>query len=376
MFESFAALKELFQFVWAFALVLSVLVFFHELGHYLVARLNGVRVEVFSIGFGKELWGWTSASGTRWKLSLIPLGGYVKMFGDANEASLGDDSVYNALSESDKKTAIQSKTPLQKLAIAFAGPFANFVLAYALLAAVFTFYGRINKEPVIGKVELESPAFSAGLRTGDRIISINQKEMKLFREVQSYVQSSAQVPLSLQINRDGMQENMLITPVTKEIRKNFSVGYLGIAPQVHPKTFPQALSESFSAVGDMIVGVFQSLGKVFTSSKNAKELGSVLSIAKISKESLEGGIFMLFSFMAILSVNLGAINLLPIPVLDGGHILIHGLELIIRRPIPFKVQEIMFKIGFGLLILVMAFTLFNDLERFHVVKFVASFFKK
>ncbi len=374
--ENLSVIQELMGAVFAFALVLSVLVFIHEWGHYIVARLNGVKVDVFSIGFGPELCGWTSSSGTRWKLSLIPLGGYVKMFGDANEASAPDGGLYEVLSEEDKKKTLISKSPLQKISVALAGPLANFLLAIFFFVIVYNVVGRVNKDPIIGAVESSSPAFESGLQVGDKIISVNQKPIHSFIEMQQYIQQSPDVPVQISFERQGEVQSLQLTPSPMKINDKVTIGIIGVRPQALPTSFVESIFYAIQSVYNTSIDIFKLLGSVFTSHDKAKQLGSILSIAKMSKDSLEGGIIVLLSFMAMLSINLGVINLLPVPVLDGGHIFIHLIELIIGRPLSQKVQDMLFKIGFGLLIGVMLFTFFNDLERFKVVHWVKGLWSK
>lgn len=359
-----------------FVIVLSVLVFFHELGHYLVARWNGVKVDVFSIGFGPELFGWTASSGTHWKVSAVPLGGYVKMFGDANEASSPDESIYACLSDEDKQKTLQSKTPLQKIAVVIAGPMANFVLAAVLLIIIFAFQGRINPEPVVGSVVIDSPAALAGLQAGDNILALNQQPIAKFADIQKYIKNSGGIPVHIDIEREGRVQSLLMTPESKTLDSGIAIGIIGIGPQILKTSFRAAIFYGIKGVYDMTAAIFTFLGEVVTSKENSGQLGSVLSIAKLSKDSMDKGFFVLLSFMAMLSVNLAVINLLPIPVLDGGHVLIHFIELIVGKPLSHRVQDILFKIGFGLLISVMLFTFYNDLRHFKVVSFFESLWQK
>ncbi|MEI8320951.1 MAG: RIP metalloprotease RseP [Alphaproteobacteria bacterium] len=375
MMDGLILFQEGVKTVIAFAGVLSVLVFIHELGHYLVARFHGVMVEVFSIGFGPELFGWTSPCGTRWKISLIPLGGYVKMFGDANEASSPDGGFYDLLSEEDQQKTLQSKSPLKKMSVAFAGPFANLLLAFLFLTIVYTFYGRTNSAPVIGNVESQSPAFEIGLKAGDKIVAINQQPVETFSAMQRYIQNSPEIPVNLSVERDGVAQEMQVTPASVKLGET-TIGVMGVRPQIILTSFVESISYAISSVYQTSMGIFKLLGNLFTSDSQAKQLGSILSIAKMSRDSLEGGIFALLAFMAMLSINLGVINLLPIPVLDGGHILIHAIELIIRRPLSVKVQDTLFKVGFGLLIGAMLYTFWNDLERFKIIRFITETYQK
>lgn len=364
-----------FSWVLPFLVVLTVLVFFHELGHYLVARYNGVKIEVFSIGFGPEIFGWMDSKGTRWKFSLIPLGGYVKMFGDANEASAPDFEQLSGLSEEDRHQTMMAKTVWQRMAISVAGPLANILLTLILFSAVFFFVGKSSEDPIIGEIIADSVAEKAGLEVGDKILKLDDVVPLSFKEVQSYINSRPGQSISLSLERKGEVKEYQVMPEAMEVTPTKKIGLIGVNPARLKQSLWTAPIEACVAVGKMTKELLSSLAAVIKSGENASKLGSVLSIAKMSKDSLQGGIFSLLFFMAVLSLNLGVINLLPVPMLDGGHLLFYGIEAIRGKPVSEKGQNIAYKIGFGVLIFVMLFTLWNDLTRFRVIEQILSLFK-
>lgn len=358
-----------------FLIVLTVLVFIHELGHYLVARYNGVKIEVFSIGFGPEIFGWHDSKGTRWKFSAIPLGGYVRMFGDANEASVPDFDQINTLSAVERDQTLMAKTVWQRMAVSVAGPAANILLTFVLFSAVFFFVGKASDMPVIGAVTPGSAAYQAGLQAGDRILQLNDFTPRSFHEVQTYINSHPDEVISIQREREGQLSTLSVTSGSVEVSSQKKIGFIGISPLMMSQSILSAPVEAMKSIVGMGGDLLKLLGSIVSSGENASKLGSVLSIAKMSKDSLQGGIFSLFFFMAVLSLNLGVINLLPIPMLDGGHMLFYMVEAVTGKPVGEKGQNIAYKIGLGVLIFVMLFTLWNDLMRFKVVEYFLSFFK-
>ncbi|MDC0348996.1 RIP metalloprotease RseP [Alphaproteobacteria bacterium] len=370
------SLSSIISWVAPFLVVLTVLVFIHELGHYLVARYNGVKIEVFSIGFGPEIFGWTDSKETRWKFSLIPLGGYVRMFGDANEASAPNFDQLNKLSEQDKNQTLEGKTVWQRMAVSVAGPLANILLTFALLSIFFFSVGKPSDAPVIGIIKAESVAEKAGLESGDRILRMNDFSPNSFKDIQTYINARPDEGMTIQIERQGKMAMYSIVPGVFEISSSKSVGVIGVGPSVVKKSLFEAPVEALRSVGTMSFDLLRMLGSVVSSGKDASRLGSVLSIAKMSKDSFQGGIFPLLFFMAILSLNLGVINLLPIPMLDGGHLLFYIIEAIKGSPVAEKAQEISYRIGFGILIFVMLFTLWNDFSRFKIVEYFLKLFRE
>ena len=358
----------------AFLIVLSVLVFVHEFGHYYVARLNGVRIEVFSIGFGPEAFGFTDRAGTRWKFSVIPLGGYVKMFGDANAASQPGDR--DTIPSDQQSQAFPYKSLRQRAAIVAAGPVANFLFAIVALAGLFAIVGQPYTPPVVGEVVEESAAAEAGLQSGDRIVSIRGRSIDRFEEIQRIIALNPGEPLKIVVRRGGDRVALQATPkrtrVTDRVGNEHTVGRLGIRVRGVEFRRPDPLTATWSAVketGALTTGTLKAVGQIITGSRSAEELGGPIRIAQLSGEVAEMGITNLVSFMAVLSINLGLINLFPVPMLDGGHLLFYGIEAVRGRPLGERAQEYGFRIGLALVLTLMLFVTWNDLANLQAFDF-------
>ncbi|WP_448202924.1 RIP metalloprotease RseP [Azospirillum sp. sgz302134] len=359
----------------SFLLVLTVLVFVHELGHYLVARRNGVRIEVFSIGFGPELFGWTDRTGTRWKFSAIPLGGYVKMFGDADPASTPGAHTQHMTPE-EKAVSFHHKRLGQRAAIVAAGPIANFVFAIVVLTVLFATAGQSFTPPDVGGVQPGSAAERAGLRPGDVIVSINGSGIQRFEEIRQIVSIQPGEPLQMTVQRDGRTETLTATPDVKEVTDRFGnthrIGQLGImrAGAENKRHDPlTAFWQATREVTGMVTGTFTALGQMIEGSRGTEELGGPLRIAQMSGEVAQSGWYPLVWFMTFLSVNLGLINLFPVPLLDGGHLLFYAFEGVRGRPLGPRAQEYGFRIGLALVLTLMVFATWNDLVQLRVVEF-------
>lgn len=340
-------------------LVLSALIFFHELGHYLAARAVGVYVEVFSIGFGKKLFTFSKWN-TQWSISAIPLGGYVKMKGqddsDPTNISLDSDS-YNV------------KTPLQKMFILFAGPIANFVLAFFLYFAI-ALGGPSSLSPVVGNIVKDSPAQIAGLKTNDTIKSINGIEVSTWKDMADII-SKSEGALNLQIDRDGFLEFLTLTPKLTETknmynetiqRKMIGISAAGVSHKLD-LSFGESLSYAAEQTAFASTLIFTGLQKLITGDIPAKELGGVISIVKITSDATDAGWMSVLFFAALISVNLGVLNLLPIPALDGGHIMFNLYEFITRHT---PSQEVIVKLtiaGWVILFSLMGLGIYNDITR-------------
>ena len=340
-------------------LVLSFLIFFHELGHFLVARFFGVHVEVFSIGFGQKLFSKT-VNGTEYRFSLIPLGGYVKMKGqddtDPTKISNDNDS-YNV------------KKPWQRILILFAGPFANFVLAFVLYTAI-GMMGVTKYAPIIGKISENSPALEAGLLENDRIIMINGVLIEAWDEVSTHIQKSSD-KIVLKVERAGSVLTMAILPKVSEAKNMFgetiSKKMIGITPSGktievvygYDQLFGFAWQQTLKATTLILNG----LKKLIEGVVSPKELGGVISIVQVTSEASEAGIVALFALTALISVNLGVLNLLPIPALDGGHILFNTYEITTKKAPSQRVLTALTMMGWALLLTLMLFTIFNDISR-------------
>jgi regulator of sigma E protease len=360
------------MYILGFFLLLGPLVTIHELGHYLVARWFGVRANVFSIGFGKELAGWTDKRGTRWKLAALPLGGYVQFAGDMNPASQ-PDAEWLKLPPEERECCFQAKPLWQRALIVLAGPAANFIAAIAILAAFLMAYGQIVASPTIGKVEAGSVAAAAGLREGDRIVAIGGSAVGEFSDISKLVAPHPREKMAVALIRGG--EPMSVSLVTAgkterdEFGNEFVRGYLGIGPsaiEVQSVNPVQAVGLAVIQTRDMIDLMVTGISQIVTGRRSVEELGGPLKIAKFSGEQLSLGWRAFVAFAAFISINLGFINLLPIPVLDGGHLAFYAAEAIRRKPASPKSQEWAFRTGVAFVVALMLFVTFNDLASLKV----------
>ncbi|MBQ9731558.1 MAG: RIP metalloprotease RseP [Alphaproteobacteria bacterium] len=354
-----------------FIILLGILVFVHEFGHFLVARMCGVAVSEFSIGFGKKLWGRKDKSGTEWRIGAIPLGGYCKFLGDDDAASgTGDVS---SLSEEDKKRAFSTQNPFKKLAIVVAGPAANYVFAILIFASIFFFLGKIDFPPVVGDIIKGGAAEAGGVLKGDRIISINGKQIKSFSQIAQEVAMHTGGDIKLEIKRHGeiikKSFPLKTVPLTVEPKQtNPNRPLLGIRSinVVEVEDVDLSLWQSFSdatyEAWRITVVTLRGISQMITGQRSADEVGGIIRIAEMSGDITKTSGFIDFvAFMALLSINLGLINLFPIPLLDGGHVVIYTLEIVTRRELSDKIKEYIFKFGFLILIALMLFATYNDI---------------
>jgi len=366
-------------YVGVFLMVLTVLVFVHELGHYLIARRNGVRVEVFSIGFGPELFGWWDKAGTRWKFSAIPLGGYVKMFGDSDASSGLPMAGIARLTAAEREISFHHKPLGQRAAIVAAGPIANFLFAIIVLAVLFMTYGQPFTPAEVGQVLPGSAAEAAGIRAGDQIVSINGRSVERFEDVQQVVRLNPDVPMTMVVRRDGELVDLRVTPTRVEENNRLGrtqVGQLGIRGGAAKYVTRDPASAVIRAVGEtwnLSVTTLQAVWQMIVGTRGSEELGGPLRIAQLSGEVAQGGIVPLLWFMAVLSINLGLINLFPVPVLDGGHLLFYAAEAIRGKPLGQRAQEYGFRIGLALVLTLMVFATWNDLVHTGIVDLVKRF---
>lgn len=368
----------LVDYVIPFLIILTILVFVHEMGHYLIARRAGVRVEVFSVGFGRELFGWTAASGTRWRISAIPLGGYVKMFGDADPASTGATGLDEMTTEQ-RAESFHHKSLKARAAIVAAGPIANFLFAILLLAGLYAIVGRPYAPPVVDEVVAGSAAEQAGIRIGDVFVSADGASVKQFSDLRRVVFSRPGEPLPMVIERDGQRQNVTIIPepVTETDRfgTQHTFGRLGVRSnqvsieRLNPfSAVGVATTETWSIVGQTLDVV----GQIIAGTRGTEELGGPLRIAQMSGNVAQSGWITTVWFVAMLSINLGLINLFPIPVLDGGHLLFYGVEALRGRPLGERAQEWASMAGLTLVIALMLFVTWNDLVQLNVVTYLGS----
>lgn len=437
-----------------FILVLSILVFVHEWGHYIVARLCGVKVETFSIGFGKELFGWTDKKGTRWKISLIPLGGYVKMFGDTDPASAGhtaevkEGETVRPFTAAEKEVAFFHKSVGKRAAIVFAGPAINFIFAIVLLFGMYVFYGQPVTPPMASAVIAESSADKAGFEPHDKLIEIDGEKITRFEDIRRIVMVALDTPLEMKVEREGEIVTLTATPEKQELTDRFgfshSRGMLGIfgpgqgiaiknivsvngrdvadidaarkallanmdksitislrrgeettdiirilpraelnkglldkdsvefnalviSDRVGEELLQYGVVNSASAaVGEtwrITVSTLKALGQIFTGTRSVTELGGIIRIGAIAGDMAQAGLIAIITFTALLSINLGLINLFPVPMLDGGHLVFYAIEAIKGNPVPEKAQEYAFRVGFVILVGMMLFANINDIVQ-------------
>lgn len=355
----------------AFLVVLSVIVFVHELGHYLVARWNGVAIQTFSLGFGREIWGRTDRHGTRWRISMIPLGGYVRFVGDMNASSVPDeDFIANAGPELSPRLFV-NKTVWQRMQVVLAGPVANIIFTFLILYALLLGYGRYTISPVIGDVLPESVAAAAGLESGDKVLSVDGFEVRGFEDFQRLVSTSPERPVSIVIERNNSTQTIVVVPESAIVEDRFGnahrVGRIGVTREVSDADITlyrpgpvEAVGMALEEMRFIVDRTAAFLGDFFVGRGDVEQLGGPVRVAKVSGEVATLGIVPLINFMALLSLNIGIFNLLPIPMLDGGHLAYYLAEVIRGRPLSQRVQEIGFRFGLALVFTLMAFTLVND----------------
>jgi regulator of sigma E protease len=360
----------------SFILTLSIVVFVHEFGHFIVARRNGVRCESFSIGFGPELFGYTDKHGTRWKFSAIPLGGYVKMFGEGETMQAveggGEPAEPRELSPEEKAVSFKHKTIAQRAAIVFAGPGANFLFTILVFWAVFILSGRPITEPVIGKVVEGSAAEQAGLQVGDRVLSIDGAGVERFEDIQRIVAIAHGVPMSVTLERAGEELTLNAQPRVIEDKDAFGnitkrallgISSSGESRRIEQPGLVQALGWSVGQTYTVVESTFVGIGQMISGLRGTEDLGGPIRIAKYSGQAAKSGWMNFVIFMAILSVNLGLINLFPVPLLDGGHLLFYAIEAVRGRPLPERVQEWGLRIGLVLVLMLMVFATWNDIVQ-------------
>ena len=370
---AFAAIWDttLIKFV-PFLFVLTVIVFFHELGHFVVGRLCGIRVLAFSIGFGPELAGFNDRRGTRWKLSAIPLGGYVKFLGDENAAGVPDHAALETMNAADRSVAFPAKSVQRRAATVAAGPIANFILAIAIISVVAFLSGRPVGDPVIAEVRPGSPAAAAGVLPGDRVVALDGNKITYFNDILQYVSTRAGIPIAVEIERGGQSLTLPITPRIEIQSDSFGneikAPLLGL---VANKTSAAFRMEQLSAGQALRYGIDQTwfitrqtvsfIGEIFSGRQDSDQIGGPIRIAGVSSQIATLGFGALMIMAAQLSVSIGLLNLLPIPMLDGGHLIFYAYEAIRGRPLSERAQDLGFRIGIVLVLSLMVFAFWNDI---------------
>jgi len=371
--HSFNTLSHgLIGYIVPFLFVLTIVVFFHELGHFLVARWAGVRVLTFSLGFGPELAGFNDRHGTRWKISAIPLGGYVKFFGDDTEASTPSTEALASMSPEEQAGSFHHKKVGPRAAIVAAGPIANFILAIVIFTCLFTFFGKPSTTARVDKIEANSAAAAAGFQVGDVVTVIDGTTIGSFSDMQRVVGIHAGDQLTFTVKRGDSTVQLRGTPELREVKDPFGnahrLGVMGItratAPgdvvteRVDPATaFWLGIKETWFVVDR----TFAYIGGVFTGREAADQVGGPLRIAQISGQVATIGLAALIHLAAVLSISIGLLNLFPVPLLDGGHLLFYAVEAARGRPLSNRAQEMGFRIGLGLVLMLMVFATYNDI---------------
>ncbi|MGV8854850.1 MAG: RIP metalloprotease RseP [Devosia sp.] len=354
-----------------FLAVLTVIVFVHEMGHFLVARWNGIAIQTFSIGFGPELIGWNDKQGTRWRISAVPLGGYVRFVGDMDAASTPDSQ---AIANADPELAprlFANKNVWQRISVVIAGPVANVILTFVILYVLLLGYGRYTIPPVVGSVVAGSPAAVAGLEPGDIIVAVDGYTVRGFEDFQRLVATSPEREVTIDLDRGSATKTLVLVPEATEILDQFGnkqrIGRIGVSRDVEKEDVTLYRPGAVEAIGmtsDEIRFIVQRtaafLGDFFVGRGDVEQLGGPVKVAKVSGEVATLGIVALINLTALLSLNIGIFNLLPVPMLDGGHLLYYLVEAVRGRPLSMRIQEIGFRIGFALVLSLMVFTLFND----------------
>ncbi|HZQ14554.1 MAG TPA: RIP metalloprotease RseP [Pseudolabrys sp.] len=355
-----------------FLFVLTIVVFFHELGHFLVARWCGIKVVTFSLGFGPELVGFFDRLGTRWKISAIPLGGYVKFFGDENAASAPDRAAAASMTDSERKDSFIGQKVGARAAVVAAGPIANFILAIAIFAGIFMVVGKQTTSARVDAVQSGSAAEAAGFKPGDLVLSIDGEKIDSFADMQRIVSISSGEPLKIVVERANSLITLTATPQLKEVKDNFGnthrLGVLGISRSMAAgdiktqKLGPlEAVALGAEETWFVVDRTLSYIGGVFAGREAADQLGGPIRIAQVSGQVATAGFVALMHLTAVLSVSIGLLNLFPIPLLDGGHLLFYGIEAARGRPLSERAQEVGFRIGLAIVVMLMIFATFNDI---------------
>jgi regulator of sigma E protease len=368
-----------------FIILIIVVVFIHEYGHFYFAKRYGVGVTDFSIGFGKEMFGWNDKSGTRWKVCAIPLGGYVKFFGDRNVYSQADnEKIIKEYSKEDQDKLFVLKPLYQRALIVFGGPLANFLLAILIFFSVYMFVGKDFTPAVINEVQKDSPAMIAGLKDNDIVVSIDGNKVKSIMEVSKFIMMSTDEFINFTVNRSNQDLTFRVKPNViaseDELGNKINKRMVGIKLGAynnevnHVKLGPtKALFYAVNEVYYVSISSLKYIGSMLTGNGDSSQLGGPIRIAKISGQVAEFGILPFISLMAYISISLGLINLFPIPMLDGGHLMFYGIEKVLGHPLSQKTQEGFFRIGMFLLLSLMFFTTFNDLKDIGLFKFINNY---
>lgn len=371
---------SLLSYVWSvagyivpFVFVLGLVVVFHELGHFLVGRWCGVKIDAFSIGFGPELLGWNDRHGTHWRIAALPLGGYVRFHGDANAASVADQEAMATMPPEEQAVSFFAQKVWKRAAIVVAGPLANFVLAIAIFSGILYLHGRNVLLPVVDVVVSDSAAEAAGFRPGDLIVSIDKTPIDSFEDMQRIVQTASDRALTFSVVRDNKQVDLVATPRRRDVTTAFGtarVGVLGIESKGRPENWRveryglvESVGRAASETWYIVARTGDYLGGLIVGKESADQLSGPIRIAEVSGEMAKVGFAALLNLAAILSISVGILNLLPIPLLDGGHLLYFAVEVAQGRAMTERTQQLGFRLGLALVAALMIFATYNDLLR-------------
>ncbi|MET0748330.1 MAG: RIP metalloprotease RseP [Rhizobium sp.] len=356
-----------------FVLVLSLLVFVHEMGHYLVGRWSGIRILAFSIGFGPEIAGFTDSHGTRWKLSAIPLGGYVRFFGDQDASSKTDIGAVAAMTPAERAQSFIGAKLWKRAATVAAGPIANFILAIAIFAVLFAIYGRQVADPVVAEVKPDSAAAQAGILPGDLLVAIDGDKVTTFDDVRRYVSIRPGHHIVVTVERKGERQDFPMVPLSTVITDQFGnkmeLGIIGIVTNqemghFRKETFTPlgAIAEGVRQTGHIVTGTFDYIGNLLGGYMKPDQLGGPIRVAQASGQMASLGIAAVLQLAAVLSVSIGLLNLMPVPVLDGGHLMFYAIEAVRGKPLGMGAQDVAFRIGLVMVLSLMVFATWNDIS--------------
>ncbi|WP_404404184.1 RIP metalloprotease RseP [Pelagibacterium halotolerans] len=355
-----------------FLAILIVIVVVHEMGHYLIARWNGVAVDAFSIGFGPELFGWTDRRGTRWRIAAIPLGGYVRFTGDMNAASVPDPDASDRYDAQTRKTLFVNKSVWQRMAIVVAGPMANVLFTFLVLYAVLLGYGRMTLEPVVGEVIEQSAAEEAGFLPQDRVLSVDGFPVRGFSDFQRFIGTAPGRTVSVIVERESGPVTLSVVPepqtATTRFGREITLGVIGVTRSAQESDWflyrpgpIEAVGMTFEEIHFIIDRTLAFFADLFVGRGDLDQIAGPVGMAQVSGEVATLGFLALVNLTALLSLNIGIVNLLPVPMLDGGHLMYYVFEALRGRPLSRRTQEIGYRIGFALVISLMIFTVINDI---------------
>ncbi|OJF89974.1 RIP metalloprotease RseP [Pararhizobium antarcticum] len=367
------AMQFVLGYIVPFLLVLTLLVFVHEMGHYLVGRWSGIRIVAFAVGFGPEIFGFTDRHGTRWKFCAIPLGGYVKFFGDEDAASIPDYARLEKFSAEDRDRTFLGAKLWKRAATVAAGPIANFILAIAIFAVLFSIYGKSVADPIVAEVKVDSAAQKAGVLPGDLLVSIDGNAVTTFDDVRRYVSIRPETPITIRVERKDAFLDLPMVPQRTEITDQFGnkmeLGIIGIVTNQEAGNFRLQTFGPIEAVGQgaveswhIVTGTFNYLANLVTGRMKADQLGGPIRVAQASGQMATLGIAAVLQLAAVLSVSIGLLNLMPVPVLDGGHLMFYAVEAVRGKPVGPGAQDIAFRIGFAMVLMLMVFATWNDIS--------------